>query len=228
MTSQQSHDFLEPAGTDHARSQWLLTRLGEGECDALAELYDRYCRLVYSIALRILRDQGEAEDMVQDVFLTIYRNANTKVEGKGTVCGWIVSIAYHRSLDRWRYLCSRHYYKENGLEVLRRPQAEQAPDYAEILNVQRRVQSAMTLLLPRQEQTLRLYFYEGYSLREIAEQTGESFRNVRNHFYRGIARMRTVIATDQDTVRPETVQHSPVEDHAIDNHTGSRLKQGRF
>src|SRR5260370_21333743 len=170
-------DSLDRVSDEDARSEWLLIRLCEGDCAFLGELYDRYCRLVYSIAYRVLQDQGETEDMVQDVFLTIYRNAHTKMTGKGTVRGWIVSIAYHGSLDRWRYLCTRRFYKENGLDALHGLEAGLAPDYAEIFNIQRRIQAAMAMLLPRQEKTLRLYFYEGYSLREIAEENREAFLN---------------------------------------------------
>src|SRR5438876_10778488 len=89
----------------------LLTSLRDSHNDALAVLFDRYCRLVMSIALRILRDAGEAEDLVQSVFMEIFRSAAQFDPAKGTAKVWILQYAYHRSFNRRQYLNLRGLYE---------------------------------------------------------------------------------------------------------------------
>lgn len=180
---------------DDQRAEHLLGRMLAGDEDALGALYDQYCRLVYSIALGILKDSGEAEDMVQDVFLTVYRSANTKITGKGTVRGWIVSISYNSSLNRWYHLRSRKFFKQEPLDTIAGPKLSIFPDHVVLLELKQLLGSAFAVLSPAQQETLRLYFYEGYLLREIAERMKEPFPNIRNHFYRGLAKMRSAMRT---------------------------------
>jgi RNA polymerase sigma-70 factor (ECF subfamily) len=171
----------------------LLEELRSGNPNALAGLYDMYHRLVYSIAYRILRDPGEAEDMVQEVFLRVYRSAGARVSGKGNVRSWIIAIVYNCSLDRWRHLSFRKFYKCDPLETISDSETSTSFDYSELLAIQQRLRSALAQLSVPQQDTLRLYFSEGYSLKEIAELLGDRFPNVRNHFYRGLARLRRLI-----------------------------------
>jgi RNA polymerase sigma-70 factor (ECF subfamily) len=83
--------------------QWsdahLLDSLKTGQPDALAEAFRRYSRLVMSIGLRILHDEGEAEEIVHDVFLFLYERASEFEQNKGDAKGWVVQLAYHRSLE---------------------------------------------------------------------------------------------------------------------------------
>ena len=180
---------------DDKKAERLLGRMLAGDEDALGALYDQYCRLVYSIALGILKDSGEAEDMVQDVFLTVYRSAKTKIAGKGTVRGWIVSISYNSSLNRWYHLRSRKFFKQEPLDTIAGPKLSIFPDHVVLLELKQLLGSAFAVLSPAQQETLRLYFYEGYLLREIAERMKEPFPNIRNHFYRGLAKMRSAMRT---------------------------------
>jgi RNA polymerase sigma-70 factor (ECF subfamily) len=184
------------SGDDNAAKR-LLDRLGQGDPHALAGLYDLYNRLVYSIAYRILKDSGEAEDMVQEVFLKVYRCAGTNFSSKGSVRRWIVTIVYNCSLDRWRHLSLRKFYKCNTLDTISDAETSYVTDYSELLAIQQRLNSALAVLSAPQQETLRLYFSEGYSLHEIADYLQDSFGNVRNHFYRGLARLRRLI-TDEE------------------------------
>src|SRR5215831_5921666 len=100
----------------------VMERLRQGHPDALATLFDRFYRLVLKIALRILRDPGEAEDLMQDVFLEIFRKASQFDPAKGSTRTWIVQYAYHRSLSRRQYLAIRKFYDlhqipENGVSA---------------------------------------------------------------------------------------------------------------
>jgi RNA polymerase sigma-70 factor (ECF subfamily) len=185
---------LDRRVTDDGRARRLLEQLRSGDPDALAGLYDLYHRLVYSIAYRILRDSGEAEDMVQEVFLRVYRNASAGTSGKGSVRSWIIAIAYNCSLDRWRHLSFRKFYKCDPLETISDSETSTSIDYSELLAIQQRLRGALAQLSVPQQDTLRLYFSEGYSLKEIAEYLEDPLPNVRNHFYRGLARLRRLIA----------------------------------
>jgi len=88
----------------------VMERLRQGHPDALPILFDRFYRLVLKIALRILRDPGEAEDLMQDVFLEIFNKAAQFDAAKGSTKTWILQYAYHRSLSRRQYLALRNFY----------------------------------------------------------------------------------------------------------------------
>src|ERR1700693_488715 len=90
----------------------LLSRICSGDQEALAALFERYARLTRSVAVRILRDAAEAEDLVQDLFLFIQRKCGIFDSSKSTARSWIVQMAYHRALDRQRYLKSRQFYTQ--------------------------------------------------------------------------------------------------------------------
>jgi RNA polymerase sigma-70 factor (ECF subfamily) len=184
------------AGEDSAAKR-LLDQLCQGDPNALAGLFELYHRLVYSIAYRILKDSGEAEDMVQEVFLKVYRSAGSRISGKGNVRGWIVTIVYNCSLDRWRHLSFRKFYKCDTLDTISDSETSYFTDYSELLAIQQRLGTALALLSVPQQETLRLYFSEGYSLHEIADYLKDSFPNVRNHFYRGLARLRRQITNEE-------------------------------
>ena len=87
-----------------------MEQLRNGQADALAVLFDRHYKLVFSVALRILHDHGEAEDLMQEVFLEIYRKVESYDPEKGNAKTWILQYAYHRSLNRQKYLSIRNFY----------------------------------------------------------------------------------------------------------------------
>ena len=88
----------------------LIERICLGEKEALAALFQRYARLVRSVAARILRDAAEAEDLAQDLFLFIHRKCGLFDSSKSSARSWIVQMTYHRAIERRRYLTTRHFY----------------------------------------------------------------------------------------------------------------------
>src|SRR5262245_54069104 len=103
-----------------------MEELKGGHVDALAVLFDRYRRLVFTVAKRILRDPAEAEDLTQDVFIEIYRKANLFDPRKGCVKAWVLQYAYHRSFNRRRYLSLRH--PHNAHNALQAEMAQVQPE----------------------------------------------------------------------------------------------------
>ena len=93
----------------------VIERLRQGHTDALPILFDRFYRLVLRIARRILRDSGEAEDLMQDVFLEVFKKAGQFDRSKGSAKTWILQYAYYRSLSRRHYLALRNFYDQRQI-----------------------------------------------------------------------------------------------------------------
>jgi len=173
----------------------LIARICEEDQEALGLLFRRYCRLVWSVGQRILRNKEEADDLLQNVFLSVRRRATTFDPLKGTVRSFLVHITYQRAISHRRYLCCRQFYRspETERETVDRILAREGPGYDESLEAhfgRERLQTALAELSEVQRETLRLHFFEGYSLEEIAGTTGESYGNVRHHYYRGLDKLR--------------------------------------
>jgi RNA polymerase sigma-70 factor (ECF subfamily) len=180
----------------------LLTSLRDGHNDALAVLFDRYCRLVMSIALRILRDAGEAEDLVQSVFMEIFRSAAQFDPAKGTAKVWIIQYAYHRGFNRRQYLNLRGLY-DPAQKLAAADGSIPSSNLASLdpMESARAVRQALAQLNRAQKRTLELAFYEGLTMNEIAERTHESFHSVRHHYYRGLEKLRSILhKTTEDSL----------------------------
>jgi RNA polymerase sigma-70 factor (ECF subfamily) len=165
---------------------------------ALAELFLRYSRFVFSIGLRILQDAGEAEEIVQEVFLYLYQKANQFDQSKGSAKGWIAQITHSRSIDRRKFLQRRYFYAGTDVEDFTDTLAGAHDVHRELVakwNLDQ-LQIALGELPDRQRRTLEMFFFEGLELKEIAERLGESLENVRHYYYRGLQKLRK-----NDTVR---------------------------
>ena len=163
----------------------VMERLRQGHPDALPILFDRFYRLVLKIALRILRDPGEAEDLMQDVFLEIFNKAAQFDAAKGSTKTWILQYAYHRSLSRRQYLALRSFYDRQ--EITELEIAEPAPSNVSwrglsFADWRRVIEQGLATLKVKQRRTLELACFDGLLLSEIAESTKESLANVRHHY----------------------------------------------
>ena len=177
----------------------LMKFVKDGHPEALAVLFDRYRRLVLSVAWQILRDKGEAEDLVQSVFLEILQSAAKFDSAKGTAKTWILQYAYHRSFNRKKYLHLRGITNcPDQFIPSRQPSASWCDSSFELMESERFMQEALACLNHKQRRILELAFYEGLSMREAAEITGQSFDTVRHHFYRAIGNLRSIIRRGPD------------------------------
>ena len=180
----------------------LIARVRTGERDALALLFRRYARSVRNIGERILRDNGEADDLVQEVFLYIHRKSILFDSSKGSARSWIIQVAYTQALLRRRELKGHGFYVSGITD--RMLETEQAnsngADYDYTVeglfgrNGWKRIVDDLT---EDQRETLRLHFFEGYTFAEIAEKLGQSYANVRNHHYRGLEKLRKHLSEDE-------------------------------
>jgi RNA polymerase sigma-70 factor (ECF subfamily) len=180
----------------------LFARLNRGEKEALSNLFHRYAVVVRNVGKRILRDTGEADDLVQEVFLYIHRKSALFDSSKGSARSWIIQVAYTQALLRRREL------KSHGLWVS--GIADRRAEYEQVSNKGAHYDHSVEGLFGRngwkkivedltedQRQTFRLHFFEGYTFAEIAEKLGQTHANVRNHHYRGLEKLRKHLAEDE-------------------------------
>jgi RNA polymerase sigma-70 factor, ECF subfamily len=180
------------AGVTSREDEALMLRIQNGDEQALALLLERYAGAVLGIGLKVLRDREEAEELVQDVFFQVYRKSRLYDSRRGTTRAWLLQTAYNRAFDRREYLQSRRFYEnrrvDDLVDVMR---ASSDVEY------ETRVNQGQTILLrafeelsEKQRQTLTLFFFEGYTLREISEQLKEPLPNIRHHYYRGLKHLK--------------------------------------
>jgi RNA polymerase sigma-70 factor (ECF subfamily) len=186
----------------------LLTGVKEKSEEALTVLFRRYWRLVFSIGNRVLGNPSEAEDLVQDVFLYLWSRGSLFTEGKGSGHEWLLRVIYSRAIEKRRKLMVRKYYdcfsSENqskckhtditpALALGEKELVEQI-DQDSVLEF---LESAFDELSENQRRTIRLFLFEGHSLSEISTMYGESVGSTRNHYYRGIGRLRRLLGENQ-------------------------------
>jgi RNA polymerase sigma-70 factor (ECF subfamily) len=162
----------------------LMDRLAAGEQAALGEFYDRYAGLVNALALRILRDGADAEDIVQEVFLQAWRQAARFDTARGTPEAWLCTIARSRALDRLRKRASRREDSDAAAPV-----ATAAPRNEEALAVRK----ALAGLNDDQRRALELAYYEGLTQTEIAARLEEPLGTVKTRMRTAMIRMREVL-----------------------------------
>jgi RNA polymerase sigma-70 factor (ECF subfamily) len=174
----------------------LIARICEADAEALALLFRRYARVIRAVCYRVLRDSSEADDMVQDVFVRVHQDSKAFDSSKGPARFWILQMAFRRAISRRRYLSSRHFYTrialDDAADELADPRSTPAKldDLIDAELENGRLHGVFTLLSDDQQQTLRLFFIEGYSLDEIAAKLGQSRGNVKHHYFRGLERLR--------------------------------------
>lgn len=177
----------------------LLEQIRGGAREALGALFRRYARMVRAVAHRILRDASEADDLVQEVFLFVFRKAALFDPARGSVRSWLVQVAWHRAIDRRRYLAARHFYTSLELEddLLESKAAQGLPNFYEESmegslgrETLRRIDESLS---EDQRRVIRLYFFEGHTVGEIAALLGQAPGNIRNHYYRALEKMRREI-----------------------------------
>jgi RNA polymerase sigma-70 factor (ECF subfamily) len=169
----------------------LLALCQSGDTDGLATLFDRYARLVLSIAVRTLKDQAEAEDLLQDIFLHIHEKSRNFDPTRGMARSWIIHVTYCMAIDRRAHLARRAFYSGTEISELQDTLKEETrlEDRVSAQLSGEQVRREFDQLTEKQRETLELFFFEGLTFREISEQLGETVENIRHHYYRGMERL---------------------------------------
>lgn len=161
----------------------LIRRLVAGDHEALGDLYDRCAGLVNALALRVLRDATEAEDVVQEVFVQVWRQAARFDPARGSPEAWLCTMARTRALDRLRRRAARR--EASGDEA---PNASEAPRNEEALAVRK----ALDGLSADQRRALELAYYEGLTQSEIAARLGEPLGTIKTRMRLAMQKLRAV------------------------------------
>jgi RNA polymerase sigma-70 factor, ECF subfamily len=181
-----------PKPGDDVSDEALIVRLERGDHGALETLFNRYSRLVFGIGFNVLRDQGEAEELIQEVFLRIFEKPQDFDEKRGRVQPWIAQMAYYRALDRRSYLGRRRFYSGtnlNAAEDILESEVRLEEEVSFRLSGQQ-MRTAFEELSEKQKLTLEMFFFEGHSLREISKCLNEPVERIRHYYYRGLDRLR--------------------------------------
>lgn len=171
----------------------LMVRLQRRDPKALAELYDRYGQVVFRLILRMVRDNGVAEDLVQETFLRVWNRIGGFDSERGAVGPWLLAVARNRAID---YLRSRSHRRESTIELNETEHPELFADLstdAFNFDLVRQVKRALDQLDTQQRQAIELAYFEGMSQTEIAERMGQPLGTIKTWTRRAIQQMRAAL-----------------------------------
>jgi RNA polymerase sigma-70 factor (ECF subfamily) len=175
----------------HLSDEALVALAARSEQTALAELYDRFGRPAYGLALRILRDEALAEDAVQEAFLALWRTAARFVPERGKASTWILTLVHRRAVDIVRREERR---RADALEQGPEVESRGAVDEEAWLRLQReRVQDALRKLPDQQREAIELAYYGGFTQSELAERLGQPLGTIKSRMFMGLARLRELL-----------------------------------
>jgi RNA polymerase sigma-70 factor (ECF subfamily) len=187
------------ASADESLAHHVMERMATGEAAALGELYDTHARSIYSLALRILGDPSDAEDIVQEVFTQAWRQAARYDAGRATVIGWLLMITRSRSLDRLR---ARQARPDRTIAAPLPDLASGAPGQeAAALDAEdvERLRAALDRLGDAQRTPIELAYYEGLSQSAIAERLGQPLGTVKTRMRSALAQLRDWLLQGEGT-----------------------------
>jgi RNA polymerase sigma-70 factor (ECF subfamily) len=176
----------------------VLALVADGQLDSLQDLYDRYKTMAYSIAFRITSDASLAEDVVQDAFLGVWRNAGRYVAGRGSVKTWVLAIVHHRAVDavrRRRPTTELPEREDVPPPALRLPDIWQ--DVAAGLD-RDEIAAAMATLSDVQREAIEMAYWGGLTQQEIAERTGTPLGTVKSRVRLGLLALRLALVGEDD------------------------------
>jgi RNA polymerase sigma-70 factor (ECF subfamily) len=173
----------------------VAAELAAGDHDALMVLFERHSALVFRIARRMLRNDGEAEETVQQVFLDVYRAIAQFDSGKGSFKTWLLQFAYHRAINRREHLFAQRFYEWQELDDIL-PELhngaggplQQSPQELGHL-----LEQLLSAIKPLQRKVIELIFFHGLTAEEIAKLTGKTPAVVRHNLYRGLSKLRSAL-----------------------------------
>ncbi|MGI8785716.1 MAG: sigma-70 family RNA polymerase sigma factor [Acidobacteriota bacterium] len=161
--------------------------------DSFSRLYDEYAQVVFSLAIRILRSREDAENVVQDVFLSAWQQSHTFDAQRGNLRTWLLAIARNRSIDHLRARGSRREDEQTGFEDWKESGGLSPSDRLIDSERSARIRRALAALGEDQRRALELSYYQGLSHREIAEKLHEPLGTVKTRINLGLKKLREAL-----------------------------------
>jgi RNA polymerase sigma-70 factor (ECF subfamily) len=183
--------FIPTTNSEVSPDATLVSRLIQKDVSAFEQLYDRHSGAIYGLVLRILQQAGMAEEVVQDIFLQLWRNAAQYDSSRGSFVPWLFTLARNRALDTLRLKSERQRRHEDQVDEL--PPVAVAPEYEKVLDEKRRaikVRALMSSLNPQQKRAIELAYFEGLSHSEIAAALKEPLGTVKSWIRNGLLRLK--------------------------------------
>jgi RNA polymerase sigma factor (sigma-70 family) len=175
----------------HLSDEAVVAVVARGDEVALAELYDRFGKIAWGLALRILRDDSLAEDAVQDAFLAAWGTAARFVPERGSARTWVLTLVHRRAVDLVRREQRR---RGEPLEAAPEPRGEAGADDDALLRLEReRVQRALAQLPDREREAIELAYFGGFTQSELADRLGQPLGTIKSRMFSGLARLRDLL-----------------------------------
>jgi RNA polymerase sigma-70 factor (ECF subfamily) len=180
-----------PRDLAHLSDEAVVALAARSDEVAFAELYDRYGRVAYGLALRVLRDESLAEDAVQDAFLAIWRGASRFIPERGKASTWILTLVHRRAVDLVRREDRRRVEPLEDAEVA--AAGGTVEDIAWLRLERERVQAALRQLSDPQREAIELAYYGGYTQSELAERLGQPLGTIKSRMFSGLMRLHELL-----------------------------------
>ena len=165
-----------------------LTRVKGGNQQAMTELFDQYSGMVYSVALRVLKDPGQAEDVMQEIFFQVWRNPEAFVSGRGSLGAWLAVMARNRAIDSLR----KRRPTDSVDDVVLASNSDLGSE-VERNRMMEKVRGVLKDLPMEQEKSIELAFFEGLTHSEIAARTGDPLGTVKTRIRSALITLRKAI-----------------------------------
>jgi len=183
-------DETVSANVAHSSDEALLDRIAHSDEAALGELYDRFGRVAYGLALRVLRDRALAEDAVQEAFLQVWRSAGQFRPDRAKAGTWVLTFVHRRAVDLVRREERRR--AEPAVEATG-PIGPGADEDAELRSKREIVQDALRRLPTEQREAIELAYYGGLTQSELAERLGQPLGTIKSRMFTGLQRLQALL-----------------------------------
>jgi RNA polymerase sigma-70 factor (ECF subfamily) len=179
---------MSGAQRDPKEEEALLDRVRARDHQAMTDLFDRYGSMVYSVALRVLKDPAQAEDVMQDVFFNVWENPRAFIAGRGSLGAWLLVVARNRAID-----ALRRRRPSDPVDEVVLPAKTNLASEAERNTMMEKVRVILSGLPSEQQRSLQLAFFEGLSHAEIAAKTGDPLGTVKTRIRSALISVRKAI-----------------------------------
>jgi RNA polymerase sigma-70 factor, ECF subfamily len=183
----------------HLSDEALVALVGRGDDAALGELYDRFGRSAYGLALRIVRDEALAEDAVQESFLSVWRTAARFVPERARAATWILTLVHRRSVDLVR---REEHRRAEPLEAAPEPTGAATDESAWLRLEGERVRAALRQLPDQQRETIELAYFGGFTQSELADRLGQPLGTIKSRMFAGLTRLRELLSEGDSEWKP--------------------------